>query len=91
MKATIELEDALYRRLKVEAASRGRKVKELVAEGVRRVLDEPTPVASDVTARPDSPPDWFGTLRKYAANADGRHDLVAIRNSIVRGRARHGS
>jgi hypothetical protein len=41
MKATIEFEERLYRRLKAEAALRGRTVKELVAEGVRRVLDAP--------------------------------------------------
>ena len=39
MKATIDFDDALYRRLKVEAARRGRTVRELVAEGVRYVLD----------------------------------------------------
>lgn len=38
MKATIEFEDELYRQLKATAALRGRKVKELVAEGVRLVL-----------------------------------------------------
>lgn len=39
MKATIEFEDELYRRLKATAALRGSKVKELVAEGVRLVLN----------------------------------------------------
>jgi len=38
MKATIEFDDDLYRQLKATAALRGRKVKELVAEGVRMVL-----------------------------------------------------
>ena len=38
MKATIELDDELYRQLKATAALRGAKVKELVAEGVRMVL-----------------------------------------------------
>ncbi len=40
MKATIEFEDELYRRLKATAAMRGKKVRELVAEGVRMVLQE---------------------------------------------------
>ena len=39
MKATIDFDDALYRRLKIEAARCGRTVRELVAEGVRQVLD----------------------------------------------------
>lgn len=38
MKATIEFEDDLYRRLKATAALRGMKVRELVNEGVRMVL-----------------------------------------------------
>jgi hypothetical protein len=38
MKATIEFEDELYRRLKATAALRGKKVRELVNEGVRLVL-----------------------------------------------------
>ena len=38
MKATIEIEDELYRQVKAAAAIRGRKVKDLVAEGLRIVL-----------------------------------------------------
>ena len=40
MKATIEFDDDLYRRLKTVAALRGAKIKELVAEGVRLVLSD---------------------------------------------------
>jgi hypothetical protein len=38
MKATIELDDDLYRQLKATAALKGKKVRELVEEGVRMVL-----------------------------------------------------
>ena len=38
MKATIEIDDELYRQVKAAAAIRGRKVKDLVAEGLRIVL-----------------------------------------------------
>jgi hypothetical protein len=41
MKMTIEVSDDLYRRAKAEAALRGRKLKDLVAEGLRLVLDTP--------------------------------------------------
>lgn len=44
MKATIEIEDDLYRRAKVEAALRGRKIKELVAEGLQRILNDSPPI-----------------------------------------------
>ncbi|MGH2426664.1 MAG: hypothetical protein ACRDF1_10360 [bacterium] len=38
MKTTVELSDDLYRRAKAEAALRGRKLKDLVEEGLRLVL-----------------------------------------------------
>ena len=41
MKTTIELPDDLYRRAKSEAALRGRRVKDLVEEGLRLVLSMP--------------------------------------------------
>jgi hypothetical protein len=41
MKTTIEVPDELYRRAKAEAALRGRKLKDLVEEGLRLVLQAP--------------------------------------------------
>lgn len=41
MKTTVELPDDLARRVKAEAALRGRKIKDLVEEGLRLVLDSP--------------------------------------------------
>ena len=41
MKTTIEFEDNLYFQLKAAAVSRRKKVRELVAEGVRMVLRTP--------------------------------------------------
>ena len=41
VKTTIEVPDELYRRAKAEAALRGRKLKDLVAEGLRLVLEGP--------------------------------------------------
>jgi hypothetical protein len=38
MKTTVELSDDLYRRVKADAALRGRKVKDLIEEGMRLVL-----------------------------------------------------
>ena len=39
MKTTVEVPDDLYRRAKSEAALRGRKLKDLVEEGLRLVLE----------------------------------------------------
>jgi predicted component of type VI protein secretion system len=41
MKTTVEVSDDLYRRAKAEAALRGRKIKDLVEEGLRLVLEAP--------------------------------------------------
>jgi hypothetical protein len=41
MRTTVDLSDDLFRRAKAEAALRGRKLKDLVEEGLRRVLENP--------------------------------------------------
>ena len=41
MKITVDVSDDLYRRAKWEAALRGRKLKDLVEEGLRLVLEIP--------------------------------------------------
>jgi hypothetical protein len=41
MKTTVEVPDDLYRRAKSEAALSGRKLKDLVEEGLRLVLEMP--------------------------------------------------
>ncbi len=41
MKTTVEVSDDLYRRAKSEAALRGRRLKDLVEEGLRLVLETP--------------------------------------------------
>jgi hypothetical protein len=88
MKATIDFDDALYRRLKIEAAKRGRTVRDLVAEGVLYVLNAPatsTPAAVDEadTWRPR----WLGSLSRYG-RAVSDHSPAAVRESVARGRMR---
>lgn len=85
MKATIDFEETLYRRLKMEAARRGGTIRELVEEGVRYVLNHPPATTAD---EPASNAKWFGALREYAANAKETHDLPAIRRSIAGKRSR---
>ena len=90
MKATIDFDDALYRRLKIEAARRGRTVRELVAEGVRLVLDAPaTTGAAEATTSPEAwRPTWFGALARYGRAVD-EHAMSAVRESIAHGRSRN--
>ena len=89
MKATIDFDDSLYRRLKIEAARRGRTVRELVAEGVRYVLDSPTNATTSaaVAETPESwRPEWLGALARYGRAVDD-HSMAAVRTSVARGRA----
>jgi hypothetical protein len=46
MKTTVELPDAIYRQAKAQAALRGRKLKDLIEEGLRLVLDATPPAAT---------------------------------------------
>lgn len=79
MKATIDFDEHLYRRLKIEAARRGRTIRDLVDEGVRRVLGLHVPGADVETAEE---PEWFGSLRGYG-DASGGHELSTVRRSIA--------
>lgn len=51
MKTTVELPDDLARRIKAEAALRGRKLKDLVADGLRLVLEAPESAAAAAKQR----------------------------------------
>lgn len=43
MRTTVDLSDDLYRRVKAEAAMRGRKFKDLVEDALRQLLTSPEP------------------------------------------------
>ena len=42
MRTTVDLPDELFRRAKAEAALRGRKLKDLIEEGLRTMIDNPS-------------------------------------------------
>ena len=52
MRTTVDIPDELFRRAKVEAASRGRKLKDLVADGLRLLLAAPAGSDSPAAAPP---------------------------------------
>ena len=56
MRTTIELPDDLVRQAEACATREGRSLKDLVTEGLRRVLDLETPRAEDMPRRPVSFP-----------------------------------
>ena len=61
MKTTVELPDALYRQAKAEAALRGRKLRDLVEEGLRLVIAAP-PAATRPTDLADHMKNALGVI-----------------------------
>jgi hypothetical protein len=60
MRTTVDLSDDLYRRVKAEAALRGRKVKDLVEEALRRLLASADP---DKAETPTVQPSLHDSMR----------------------------
>jgi len=92
MKATIEIPDVLYRRVKAKSAMEGRPVREVVMQLFGAWLGETDeqPADEPFIAQDRAAPAWFGAARKYAQNVK-RHDLTSVRRSIARGRAHESS
>jgi hypothetical protein len=92
MKATLEIPDELYRRVKAKSALEGRPVREVAVELLRGYVDSPLREADiEGSASSESElvdgepvPSWFGTFREAARRVD-RHGLDEIRESIARG------
>lgn len=91
MKATIDIPDDVYRRVKAKSALEGRAVREVAVELFRGYLDEAeghSPPSRQPEGVADQPlPSWFGVLRHVARRAPD-HDLRTIRQGIARGAAR---
>jgi len=90
MKTTLEIPDALFREAKVKAAMDGRKMKDLVAEGLTLVLTGPglvtvAALAASGSAEGKPTPSWYGALAPYARRAKAGSSMAAIRKSIARG------
>jgi hypothetical protein len=75
VKTTVELPDDLARRIKAEAALRGRKLKDLIADGVRLVLEGPQAAASPAKKR--QPPTAYDLMKEGRGIVDsGIGDLA---------------
>ena len=89
MKATIDIPDDLYRRVKAKSALQGQPVREVVMHLFLEWIDAPdahrngAPLKSEERPRPA----WFGAAHKYARQVS-KHDMQSVRQSIVRGRAK---
>ena len=89
MKATIEIPDELYRRVKAKSALAGLAVREVATTlfytWVEEKVGPPTARTADKSS-PHEVPSWFGGARLYAKRTK-HHDMETIRASIARGRA----
>lgn len=91
MKATIDIPDDLYRRVKAKSAMQGQPVREVVVTLFQGWIEEATEelIAPPVLVTGRTTPAWFGAARKYAVRAK-HHDMASVRRSIVLGRAHKG-
>ena len=86
MKTTIDIPDPLYRELKARSALEGVTVREVAVSLFEHwVQGRPS---ADIPEAKKELPVWYGSLRKYAKNAKGRHDMEAVRESVARARAK---
>jgi hypothetical protein len=91
MKATIDIPDDVYRKVKAKSALEGRPVRDVTVQLFRQWLDEARGEPSggqDLEAVRERKPPWLGALKGYAKNARGRHDMESVRDSIARARGR---
>ncbi len=93
MKATIDVPDELYRKVKAKSALEGRAIRDVAVELFRGYVTgqgRPSPAEPTATqeARRILPgqeiPSWFGALEAQAREIQ-QHDMEAIRESIGRG------
>ena len=88
MKATMDIPDDLYRRVKAKSAMRGQAVREVVVGLFQGWLAEEGVEVDEGDRRTAAKtPAWFGIARKYAGRAK-QHDMDAVRSSIATGRER---
>lgn len=88
MKATIDIPDDLYRRVKAKSALQGQPVREVVMHLFLDWIESPDVNRDEVAANgaEASTPAWFGAAQRYARKV-AKHDMGSVRNSIGRGRA----
>lgn len=74
MRTTVDLPDELFRRAKSEAALRGKKLRDLIEEGLRAVIDEPSRAREPAPPKRVSAHDLMNDLI-FEDTGDGPTDL----------------
>ena len=94
MKATLDIPDDLYRRVKARSALEGRPLRSVAIELFQTWLRNETPTTSSeaISANPTELEEfpWLAISQKYI-KPNISHDMDDIRESILRGRAAEDS
>lgn len=87
MKATIDIPDDLYRRVKAKSALQGQPVREVVMHLFLDWIEAPDENLNRVEVKGTgaAAPAWFGAAKTYARKV-AKHDMDSVRESIARGR-----
>ncbi|MBP1643819.1 MAG: ParG [Acidobacteria bacterium] len=93
MKATIDIPDEIYRRVKAKSALEGRAIREVTVELFRSYLTEEAHAGARGSAVPpaapgsetDSVPPWLGLAREHIRKPRASHRWEEIRASLERG------
>lgn len=82
MRTTLDIPDAMYRRIRVRTAQEGNTVRGITLVLYAKWLDEnpDTDQELPVTHRRRKAPSWFGSVK---VNPEKPHDMASIRESIA--------
>jgi hypothetical protein len=83
MKATLDIPDDLYRRVKARSALEGRPLRSVAVELLQSWLDASASVPAEPVASEDNAP-WLAITRR-ALRPGQSHDLESIRGSVAAG------
>lgn len=86
MKATIDIPDDLYRRVKARSAMEGRPVRDVALELFRGWVRGPAGPVAPARGSDGALPAWFGGAR--GGRTVSSHAMEDVRRSIARGRSR---
>ena len=83
MKATLEIPDELYRRVKARSAMEGRPVRAVAVDLFQKWLEEKPEPALEPTELDEEKMPWLAITRKYVRE-DQNHDMDAIKEACSR-------
>ncbi len=84
MKATLDIPDELYRRVKARSAMEGRPIRSVAVDLFQKWLDEAPADAPRLAVGDMEEMPWLAIARKYVRE-DQNHDLDDIKQAIAEG------